>query len=143
YTVYIQLNAKGRNDLNVIISNASGMPIYEQIVSQIKQKILSGELMEGEMLPSIRALAKDLRISVITTKRAYDELEHEGLICTVAGKGCFVAARNKEWVREELLRKIEEHLQEISVLASQAGVSGEELCVMLRTLNEEDEHERH
>lgn len=95
------------------------------------------------MLPSIRALAKDLRISVITTKRAYDELEHEGLICTVAGKGCFVAARNKEWVREELLRKIEEHLQEISVLASQAGVSGEELCVMLRTLNEEDEHERH
>ena len=117
------------------------MPIYEQIVSQIKQKILSGELMEGEMLPSIRALAKDLRISVITTKRAYDELEHEGLICTVAGKGCFVAARNKE--REELLRKIEEHLQEISVLASQAGVSGEELCVMLRTLNEEDEHERH
>ena len=118
--------------MNVIISNASGMPIYEQIVSQIKQKILSGELMEGEMLPSIRALAKDLRISVITTKRAYDELEHEGLICTVAGKGCFVAARNKEWVREELLRKIEE-----------AGVSGEELCVMLRTLNEEDEHERH
>ena len=67
--------------MNVIISNASGMPIYEQIVSQIKQKILSGELMEGEMLPSIRALAKDLRISVITTKRAYDELEHEGLIC--------------------------------------------------------------
>ena len=65
------------------------------------------------------------------------------MICTVAGKGCFVAARNKEWVREELLRKIEEHLQEISVLASQAGVSGEELCVMLRTLNEEDEHERH
>ena len=129
--------------MNVIISNASGMPIYEQIVSQIKQKILSGELMEVEMLPSIRALAKDLRISVITTKRAYDELEHEGLICTVAGKGCFVAARNKEWVREELLRKIEEHLQEISVLASQAGVSGEELCVMLRTLNEEDEHERH
>ena len=103
--------------MNVIISNASGMPIYEQIVSQIKKKILSGELMEGEMLPSIRALAKDLRISVITTKRAYDELEHEGLICTVAGKGCFVAARNKEWVREELLRKIEEHLQEISVLS--------------------------
>ena len=124
--------------MNLIISNASGLPIYEQIVSQIKQKILSGELAEGEMLPSIRALAKDLRISVITTKRAYDELEHEGLIYTAAGRGCFVAARNKEWVREELLRKIEAHLLEISALAKQAGVSGEELCVMLRTLNEED-----
>ena len=129
--------------MDIILTNAGGQPIYDQIVSQVKAQILSGKLKEGDALPSLRALAKDLRISVITTKRAYDELEHEGLICTVAGKGCFVAARNKEWVREELLRKIEEHLQEISVLASQAGVSGEELCVMLRTLNEEDEHERH
>ena len=129
--------------MELFINNKSGAPIYDQIYNQIKQQIISGALQPDEAMPSIRGLARDLRISVITTKRAYDELEHEGLICTVAGKGCFVAARNKEWVREELLRKIEEHLQEISVLASQAGVSGEELCVMLRTLNEEDEHERH
>ena len=77
--------------MEILISNASGLPIYEQITTQIKQKILSGELAAGEALPSIRALAKDLRISVITTKRAYDELEREGLVCTVAGKGCFVA----------------------------------------------------
>lgn len=79
--------------MEILISNASGLPIYEQITTQIKQKILSGELAAGEALPSIRALAKDLRISVITTKRAYDELEREGLVCTVAGKGCFVAAQ--------------------------------------------------
>lgn len=125
--------------MNLIISNDSGLPIYEQIVSQIKACILSGELTEGEMLPSIRGLAKDLRISVITTKRAYDELEREGLICTVAGKGCFVAARNPQWVREEMLRRIEEHLQQISQLAAQAGISGEELCDMLCTLRMEEE----
>ena len=96
--------------MEILISNASGLPIYEQITTQIKQKILSGELAAGEALPSIRALAKDLRISVITTKRAYDELEREGLVCTVAGKGCFVA-----------------------------DVSGEELCEMLRALREENE----
>lgn len=124
--------------MNLIISNASGLPIYEQIVSQIKQRILSGELREGDMLPSIRGLAKDLRISVITTKRAYDELEREGMICTVAGKGCFVAARNREWIREEMLREIEEHLQRISQLAVQAGIDGEELCDMLRTLRMEE-----
>ena len=91
------------------------------------------------MLPSIRALAKDLRISVITTKRAYEELEREGFIYTVAGKGCFVAARSTEWMREDLLRQIEEHLQEIARLAAAAGVSGEELGQMLRTLREEEE----
>ena len=115
------------------------MPIYEQITTQIKQKILSGELAAGETLPSIRALAKDLRISVITTKRAYDELEREGLVCTVAGKGCFVAARNREWIREELLRQIETHLEKVAELAAQADVSGEELCEMLRALREENE----
>ena len=125
--------------MNLIISNTSGKPIYEQIVSQIKRQIVSGELVSGEMLPSIRSLAKDLRISVITTKRAYEELEREGFIYTVAGKGCFVAARSREWMREDLLRQIEEHLQELSRLATAAGVSGEELCRMLRTLNEEEE----
>lgn len=128
--------------MNLIISNTSGLPIYEQIVTQIKGRILSGELEEGEMLPSIRALAKDLRISVITTKRAYDELEREGLICTVAGKGCFVAARNPEWVREGLLREIEGHMQKIAQLAAQAGVSGDALCEMFHALGLEDGDER-
>ena len=125
--------------MELVISNASNLPIYEQIVEGIKRHISSGELREGDMLPSIRALAKDLRISVITTKRAYEELEREGFIYTVAGKGCFVAARSREWMREDLLRQIEEHLQELSRLATAAGVSGEELCRMLRTLCEEEE----
>ena len=125
--------------MELVISNASNLPIYEQIVEGIKRHISSGELREGDMLPSIRALAKDLRISVITTKRAYEELEREGFIYTVAGKGCFVAARSREWMREDLLRRIEEHLQELSRLATAAGVSGEELCRMLRTLCEEEE----
>ena len=88
---------------------------------------------------SRRCVSEKGTISVITTKRAYDELEREGLICTVAGKGCFVAARNPQWVREEMLRRIEEHLQQISQLAAQAGISGEELCDMLRTLRMEEE----
>ena len=120
--------------MNLIISNASKSPIYEQIVSQARARIASGELAPGQMLPSIRALAKDLRISVITTKRAYDELEHQGLIVTVAGKGCFVAERNPEWIREDILRRIEEHMQEIARLAGQIGVSGEGLRDMFATL---------
>ena len=125
--------------MELVISNASNLPIYEQIVEGIKRHIAAGELRAGDMLPSIRALAKDLRISVITTKRAYEELEREGFIYTVAGKGCFVAARSTEWMREDLLRQIEEHLQEIARLAAAAGVSGEEMCQMLRTLREEEE----
>ena len=125
--------------MNLFLNNQSSAPIYEQIYTQLKNLILSGELPEDTALPSIRALAKDLRISVITTNRAYDELEREGLVCTVAGKGCFVAARNREWIREELLRQIEAHLEKVAALAAQADVSGEELCEMLRALREEDE----
>lgn len=125
--------------MDIILTNAGGQPIYDQIVSQIKAQILSGKLKEGDALPSLRTLAKELRISVITTKRAYEELEREGFIYTVAGKGCFVAARSSEWAREDLLRRIEGHLAEISRLAAAAGVSGEELCRMLRTLSEEEE----
>ena len=125
--------------MNLIISNASKAPIYEQIVTQLRQKIASGELEAGDMLPSIRALAKDLRISVITTKRAYDELEHQGLVVTVAGKGCFVAERNPEFIREDVLRQIEEHMQEIARLAGQIGVSGEGLRDMFATLIMEGE----
>ena len=125
--------------MDIVLSNASSAPIYEQIATQIKDQIVAGTLGPGHLLPSIRALAKDLRISVITTKRAYDELEREGLVCTVAGKGCFVAARNREWIREELLRQIETHLEKVAELAAQADVSGEELCEMLRALREENE----
>ena len=125
--------------MDIIVSNMDSTPIYEQITRQIKAKILGGELQPGETLPSMRLLAKELRISVITTKRAYDELEREGLVCTVAGKGCFVAARNREWIREELLRQIETHLEKVAELAAQADVSGEELCEMLRALREENE----
>lgn len=99
--------------MDLIISNASGKPIYEQIYTQIKNCILSGELSPGDALPSIRTLAKDLRISVITTTRAYDELERDGFIDRVPGKGCYVAEQNLELVREAHLKQIEDHMGEI------------------------------
>ncbi len=122
--------------MNIIISNAAGQPIYEQIYAQLKQLILSGELREGDALPSMRVLAKELRISVITTKRAYEELEREGFLVTVAGKGCFVAGMNLELVREEHLRRIEEHFGEAARLAKSAGVSRQELTEILETVCE-------
>ena len=121
--------------MKILINNKSGVPIYEQIYSQIKSHIISGEAKEDEALPSIRSLAKDLRISVITTKRAYDELEHEGFIYTVAGKGCFVASKNTELLREENLRKIEEHMQQISELAATCNLSCEEIMEMYTLIN--------
>lgn len=124
--------------MNIIIRNSSDQPIYEQIYTQIKEMILTGSLSEGEMLPSIRGLAKDLRISVITTKRAYDELEREGYIHTVAGKGCFVAGTNKELIQEENLKKIEAHMQAIRELARICGVTSEELVEMFRILEVEE-----
>lgn len=124
--------------LNIIIRNSSGQPIYDQIYEQLRAQIVSGALPEGEMLPSIRGLAKELRISVITTKRAYEELERDGFIYTVAGKGCFVAARNLELVREDHLRKIEEHLSAAVSLARQAGIGRGELDRMLDLLEQEE-----
>ena len=123
--------------MNIFIDNRSGTPIYDQIYTQIKNQIIGGELREEDALPSIRSLAKDLRISVITTKRAYDELEQDGFIYTVAGKGSFVAAKNTQLLREENLRKIESHFQEILKLAPSCGLSTEELGDMLRLLAEE------
>lgn len=117
--------------MNIIISNASDRPIYEQIYSQIKGNIVSGELSEGDALPSIRALAKDLRISVITTTRAYDELERDGFINSVPGKGFYVAEKNLELVREEHLKQIEQFLSEIVSLAAPCGLSKRELSDML------------
>lgn len=120
--------------MEIIISNAAGKPIYEQITSQIKAQIMSGALAEGEQLPSIRSLANDLRVSVITTKRAYADLEQQGFIVTSQGRGSFVAGGNKELVREERLRSIESHLQQAIDEATEAGVSDEEVKEMLELL---------
>lgn len=125
--------------MQLYIDNRSGAPIYDQIYSQIKDAILSGQVTEGEALPSIRALAKDLRISVITTKRAYDELENEGFIYTLPGKGCFVAERSTELLREENLRKIESHMQEIRRLVNACRLTEQELDDMWRLQKEEAE----
>ena len=124
--------------MNLIISNSSGKPIYEQITDQIKTSILSGELQEGQALPSMRALARDLRISVITTKRAYEELEREGFIVSLTGKGSFVAGKDLEFVREEHLRQIEELMGRIVELAAGCDLSCEELVEMLRLTFEGD-----
>ena len=125
--------------MQLYIDNRSGAPIYDQIYSQIKDAIVSGQVAAGEALPSIRALAKDLRISVITTKRAYDELENEGFIYTLPGKGCFVAERSTELLREENLRKIESHMQEIRRLANACRLTEQELDDMWRLQKEEAE----
>lgn len=125
--------------MQLYIDNRSGAPIYDQIYSQIKDAILSGQVTEGEALPSIRALAKDLRISVITTKRAYDELKNEGFIYILPGKGCFVAERSTELLREENLKKIEEHMQEVRRLASACRLTENELDEMWRLQREETE----
>lgn len=122
--------------MNIIISNSSGQPIYEQIVSQIKSMIISGQLKEGEALPSMRLLAKELRISVITTKRAYDELEREGFIVSFTGKGSFVAGKNIDLIKEQLLKEIENHMQEIVKLSNSCGVKLDELIEMMTLIYE-------
>lgn len=124
--------------LDIIISNAVDQPIYEQIFNQMKQQIIGGKLSEGDILPSIRTLAKDLKISVITTKRAYDELEKEGFIYTVAGKGCFVAEKNLELVREGNLRELEDLLRRVDALAVGLNISDSELMEMLHLLRSEN-----
>ena len=124
--------------MEIIIRNTGGQPIYEQIYSQLKAQIIAGALSPGEALPSIRALAKDLKISVITTKRAYDELEAEGFLYTVAGKGCFVAEKNLELIREQQLKELEDHLTAAAGLAKSCGLTVEELVNMLRVLLEEE-----
>jgi GntR family transcriptional regulator len=124
--------------LNIIISNASNLPIYEQIYTQMKNAILLGDLSEGDLLPSIRQLAKDLRISVITTKRAYDELERDGFLYTVAGKGSYVAAKNTGIIREGQLKEIEEHMREILRLAPACELTGDDLQEQFRVIIEEE-----
>lgn len=118
--------------MNINISNSSGQPIYEQIVQQIKSLIILGKLNEGDPLPSMRLLAKELRISVITTKRAYEELEREGFIVSLTGKGSFVAEKNQEFIREAHLKKIEEKFEEILDDAKLCGIDLDELMEILR-----------
>ncbi len=123
--------------MNILIDNKIGVPIYEQIYSQIKQQIIDGTLQENEMLPSIRGLAKDLRISFITTKRAYEELEKDGFLYTLPGKGCYVAPKNIELLREENLKKIETCMDEIVRLAASCNLSREEILEMMNFSLEE------
>ena len=124
--------------MKIFIDNKSGTAIYDQIYTQIKSQIISGDLAEDSALPSIRSLAKDLRISVITTKRAYDELEKEGFIYTVPGKGCFVAQKNLELLREENLKKIETHMQEISKLATTCNLTRQDILEMFDIMCQQD-----
>ncbi|MDC7286979.1 GntR family transcriptional regulator [Blautia schinkii] len=120
--------------MNIILNNSSGKPIYEQIIQQIKQLILNGSLKPGDALPSMRYLAKELRISVITTKRAYEDLERDGFIHTVVGKGSFVAETNEELLREGSYRDIEDDLERAVEKARNYGVSLEELIERLELL---------
>ena len=123
--------------MNILIDNKSGTPIYDQIYSQIKDQIISGALKQDELLPSIRGLAKDLRISFITTKRAYEELEKEGFIYTLPAKGCYVAPKNVELLREENLKKIEEHIDEIVRIDASCNLSKQEIMEMVHFSLEE------
>ncbi|MFL1995368.1 GntR family transcriptional regulator [Lysinibacillus irui] len=124
--------------MHIHLSNASDKPIYEQITTQLKEAILANKFQAGDALPSIRALAKDLKISVMTTKRAYADLERDGFIETVAGKGSFVTERNQDFLREELLRQVEEHLQRAVRTAKTAGLSKEEMQELVSLLLEEE-----
>ncbi|NLL72424.1 MAG: GntR family transcriptional regulator [Clostridiales bacterium] len=124
--------------MNILISNSSDKPIYEQITIQLKQMIISGELRSGDQLPSMRMLAKELRISVITTKRAYEDLERDGFIYTVVGKGSYVADKNMEFVREEQLKLVEEHLNKAVDGAKAGGISLDELLEIIRMIYEEE-----
>lgn len=136
YTVDTQYIERDR-DLYIFIDNKNGTPIYEQIYTQIKNQIINSSLKEDEALPSIRNLAKDLKISVITTKRAYDELERDGFIYTVAGKGCFVSPKNVELIREDNLRRIEEYVENVRQLSVSCNLAKQDIIDMINIIWEE------
>lgn len=125
--------------MEIIISNNANKPIYEQITSQIKEMIMSGELKEGDSIPSMRALAKSIRVSVITVQKAYEDLQRDGFIETTVGRGSFVAAANKEFYQEEQQRRAEEHLQKAAEIARVSNISLEKLKELLTMFYEEDE----
>ena len=124
--------------MNIIITNSSELPIFEQIENAIKEAIFSNELKEGEMLPSVRSLANDLKISFLTVKKAYDELEAEGFIKTVQGKGSYVLPKNLELLREEKLKEIEKNISTIVKLSKIYGITEEEVVNLIRIMFEED-----
>ena len=123
--------------MEILISNSSDKPIYEQICIQVKSLIMDGTLSAGEMLPSMRALAKDLHISVITVQRAYEDLTRDGFIETVSGKGCFVAPQNKEWIQEEQLRIAEGFLEKAAPIGRAHGIAYERMANILKLFFEE------
>lgn len=127
--------------MKVVISNSSGIPIYEQIKEQIKTAILSGDVSEGEILPSIRQMAKDLKISVITTTRAYTDLEQEGFVANVQGKGCYVLSINSNIVREQLLREVESGISTAVNAAKTAKLSRQEFEEILNSICKEEKYE--
>ena len=139
YTIYRDARdgSRGGERLNIVISNSGETPIYEQITGQIKNMVMSGQLKEGDALPSMRTLARELRISVITTKRAYEDLERDGFITTVVGKGSFVRKADTRLIREEKLRQIEKLLSEAVLEANRSGISKAELFEMLEIIYQE------
>lgn len=124
--------------MNIIISNSSGLPIFEQIENAIKEAIFSNELSEGEMLPSVRSLANELKISFLTVKRAYDELEKSGFIKTIQGKGSFVAPKNLDLIKEEKLKEIQNHIEKIYEISKISNISEEEVSTLFKMIFEED-----
>ncbi len=125
--------------MDIILSNSGGKPIYEQIRDQVKEQVMTGALSAGDALPSMRQLARDLRISVITTKRAYEELERDGFLENVPGKGCFIAPQDRELLREAQLRRVEDHLSRAAEEARRGGISLSELQEMLELVYKGDE----
>ena len=124
--------------MNIIISNNSGIPIFEQIENAIKQAIFSNELKEEDMLPSVRSLANDLKISFLTVKRAYDELEQAGFIKTIPGKGSYVAPKNMDLIKEEKLKEIQDYIEKIYNISKMVNISEEEIKELFRIIFEED-----
>ena len=124
--------------MNIIISNSSSTPIYEQIKMAIKQAIFSNELKEEEMLPSVRSLANDLKISFLTVKKAYDELEKEGFIKTIQGKGSYIAPKNLNLMKEEKLKEIQNHIEEISKIAKISNITEDEIIELFKMIFEEE-----
>jgi len=128
------------SQVSISISQSSSRPIYRQIEDRVRTLIVAGELSDGEELPSIRMLAQDLRVSVLTVKRAYDDLEVEGFLTTVQGKGCYVSVRNKELFREQRMRNVEEKLDAAAAEAKLIGMTLDELQTMLAIVFEEEKH---
>lgn len=138
YAVYKNYNRKLGVSVNILISNSSKKPIYEQITEQIKEEVINGQLKPGDMLPSMRSLAKSLRISVITTQKAYEDLQRDGYVETVAGKGTFVGVRNSSFIREEQLKIVEAHLQEAAKISRSNGIEVDKLVELIKLFYVED-----